>query len=74
MCLNAAAKVSFADAAVSEITPPLQLFLLENDTSLLALSLIGYNALQLPGELSPLPGMVIIRACSDDKPNVRTLY
>jgi hypothetical protein len=45
----------------------LEVFLLKNQTSLLALSLIGYNAAQLPGELIPQPGMVIKGACSDDK-------
>ena len=43
----------FVDDGASEITRGLQLFLPGNRTSLLALSLIGYNASQLPGELSP---------------------
>lgn len=63
-----------SDVAASEITRELQLFLLRNPTSLLALSVMGYNTPQLPGELSPRPGMVIIRACFEDKANVRTLY
>jgi len=45
--------VLFVNSAASEITNRLQLFLRGNHTSLLALSLIGYNAPQLPGELSP---------------------
>jgi len=51
-----------AGLAASEITPVLEVFSLGNQTSLLALPLIGYNAAQLPGELSPQPGMVIKRA------------
>ena len=53
--------------ALSEITPRLHISSQKTTQTFLALSLIGYNAAQLPGELSPLPGMVIIGACSEDK-------